>query len=223
MANDIQIVEPEIKDLQVSSGNMLGQATALMVKDDASFTAGGEMLLEIKRIAKTVESRFEEPVSLAFKAHRSLTALRDSVLAPFKQAEATIKRKVGDYQMEIECKRRAEAERLRKEAEVKAEAERMAKAEKEMDSGDLKAAEKTLAAPLAPIVPRVEMPEPPKVNGMSFRDEWRFEITNVNELPLEYMIPDEKAIGRVVKAMGGKVNIPGIRVWSEKVVSGRAV
>lgn len=222
MANEMTIVEPEIQDLQVSSGDMLGRAASLTVKDDESFALGGEILLEIKRRAKVVDERFADPVSLAHKAHKALTALRDSVISPFKQAETTIKGKLGTYQMAIEKQRRDEADRLRKQAEAKAEAERIAKAQDQMDSGDLKGCEKTLQAPLKVDPVRLTTPEAPKVAGVSFKDDWRFEISNVNEIPMEYMVPDEKAIARVVKALGSKANIPGIRIWAEKVVSGRA-
>jgi hypothetical protein len=218
--NELRIVEPEITDLQSASGDMVGHAAMLVVKDDASFSSGGEMLLEIKRISKNVEERFKEPVSLANKAHKALTALRDSVLAPFGQAETTIKRKLGTYQEAIERQRREEDERNRREALAKAEAERIAKAEKEMDKGDLKAAEKTLAAPLAPIVSRVETPEAPKMAGLSFRDEWKFEITDPDAIPREYLMIDESKLRKVVKALGKTAaNIPGIRVFSEKVAS----
>lgn len=222
MANNIQIIEPEVQDLQVSSGDMIGRAAMLTVKDDSSFSLGGEILLEIKKRAKVVEERFAEPVSLAHKAHKSLTTLRDAVLSPFKQAETTIKSKLGTYQMEIERQRREEAERLRKEAEAKAEAERIAKAQEQMDNGDLKGCEKTLEAPLKVEPIRVTTPEPLMPEGISMRENWKFEITNVNEIPMEYMVPDEKAIAKVVKALGSKANIPGIRIYCEKVVSGRA-
>lgn len=223
MGSELKIVEPEIQDLQVSSGDMVSHADMLMVKDDASFTAGGEMLLEIKRISKTVEARFKEPVDLAFKAHRSLTALRDSVLAPFRQAEMTIKRKIGGYQDEVERKRRDEAERLRREAEAKAKAEQMAKAESQMDKGDLEGCKRTLEAPIAPQVARVETPEAPKVAGLSFRDEWKFEITDPDAIPREYLCVDEQKLRKVVKALGKAAsNIAGIRVYSEKVVNAGA-
>lgn len=222
MGNSIAIVEPEIKDLQVSSGDMLGQAMALCVSDADSFSRGGEILLEIKRRSRIVEDRFSEPVSLAYKAHKALTTLRDSVLAPFKRAESEIKGKLGTYQQEVERQRRDEADQLRRNAEAKAEADRLARAEKQMDQGDLTGCQKTLDAPLVTTIPKGVIPETPKVAGVSFRDDWKFEITNVNELPLEFMIPDEKAIGRVVKALGSKTNIPGVRVWSEKVVAGRS-
>lgn len=220
--SNIQIVEPEIKDLQVSSGDMLAQASTLTVSDDASFARGGEILLEIKRRSKSVEERFAEPVSLAHKAHKALTTLRDSVLSPFKQAEAQIKGKLGTYQMEVERRRQEEAARLRRQAEAQAEADRIAKAQDQMDKGDLKGCEQTLVAPLKYEPPRVEIPEAPKLAGISFREVWKFEITNVNEIPMEYMVPDEKAIARVVKALGSKANIPGVRIWPEKGVSGQA-
>jgi hypothetical protein len=222
--NELTIVEPEITDLQASSGDMLGQAAMLTVRDDESFSHGGEMLLEIKRRAKIVDERFAEPVSLAHKAHKALTALRDSVLSPFKQAENTIKGKLGIYQMEVERKRQQEAERLRKEAEAKAEADRLAKAEKQMDSGDLAGCQKTLEAPIAPVAVKLETPEPPKVAGVSFREVWKYEVVDPNIIPREYLIVDESKLRRVVGALGkAAANIPGIRVYSEKVVSaGRA-
>lgn len=224
MGAELKIVEPEIHDLQTSSGDMVSHADMLIIKDDATYKAGGDMLLEIARIAKTVEERFKEPVSLAFKAHRAMTALRDSVLKPFSRAETTIKSKRGAYEQEIERKRRQEDEQNRREALAKAEAERIAKAEKEMDRGDLEAAEKTLAAPLwpAPVV-RVLTPEPPKQVGLSSREVWKFEITDPDAVPREYLCVDEVKLRKVVQALGKTAaNIPGIRVYSEKVTMTRA-
>ena len=217
--NELKIIEPEIQDLQASSGDMIAQAAMLTVTDDASFSRGGEMLIEIKRRMKNVEDRFADPVSLAHKAHKALTALRDSVLSPFNQTEKTIKGKLGTYQMEVEKKRREEADRLRRQAEAQAEADRIAKAEKQMDEGDLKGCEQTLASPAAPIAVHVETPEPPKVAGVSFREEVKFEITDPDAIPRNLCTPDEKKIRNWVKAMGKATNIPGVRIWTEKVVS----
>lgn len=223
MANELKIIEPEIQDLQASSTDMIGQAGVLSVTDDVSFSYGGEMLLEIKRRSKLVEDRFAEPVSLAHKAHKALTVLRDSVLAPFKQAETTIKGKLGTYQMDVEQKRREEADRVRRQEEAKAESERIAKAEKQMDSGDLEGAEQTLNAPAAPVTVRVQTPEAPKVAGVSMRDEVKYEIMDPNAVPRDLCSPDERKIRNRVKDMGKATNIPGVRIWVEKVVSaGRA-
>lgn len=223
MASEMKIIEPEIQDLQASSSDMVKQATALVVNSDASFTSGSQMLLDIKRVSKTVEARFKEPVDMAFKAHRAMTALRDSVLNPFKSAEGIIKQKVGEYQLAIERKRADEAVYLRRQQEAKAEAERIAKAQDQMDKGDLTGCEQTLAAPAEPVVVRIETPEAPKVAGVSFREVWKYEITDPALIPAEYKIVDEPKLRKVVAALGKSTNIPGIRVYAEKVVSaGRA-
>jgi hypothetical protein len=220
--NELTIVTPETKDLQIASGDMLGQAALLNVVDDTTCIAGSDILLEITRRKRTVEERFKEPCDAAFKAHRSLTALRDSVLVPFKQAQETIDRKIRDYRVQVRRKQEAEAAAALKAANEKAEAERLAKAEKQMDAGDLKGCEQTLKAPLPPANVRIETQAAPTVKGLSFRTEWFFEITDPDAVPRNLCSPDEKRIRAMVKGMQGATNIPGIRVWSSEVSSKRA-
>jgi len=219
--SNIQIVEPEVVDLQVSNGDMRAQVAMLKVTDDASFQYAAGLLLEIKKRYKIIEDRFAEPVSLAHKAHKALTTLRDSVLSPLKQDEMTVKREVGNYQMEVEKQRREEAERLRRQAEAQAEADRIAKAQDQMDRGDLSGCAQTLEAPLAPVVVEVKTPEAPKIAGISMRDEVMFKISDPDAVPRNLCCPDEKKIKNYVKAMGKTASIPGVMVWVEKVVSGR--
>lgn len=220
--NELKIVEPEIQDLQTSSGDMLGQAAKLAVTDDESCITGGDILLEITRRKKVVEERFKEPCEAAFKAHRSLTALRDSVLAPFKQAQDLIDQKIKLYRIEVRRKQEAEAAAALKAANAKAEADRIAKAQQQMDSGDLKGCEKTLEAPLPPPVVKIETQAPPAMKGLSFTTEWFFEISDPDAVPREYCTPDEKKIRSVVKGLQKATNIPGVRVWSEEVSRKRA-
>lgn len=221
-SNSITITAPDPDDYNKRGAQIVKQAEAMMIVNDAAFQDGGTMLTSIKTISKNLETEFADPVDKAHKAHKSMVALRDKALLPFRQAEQIIKQKLGSYQMEIERKRQAEAEMLRKEAEAKAEADRIAKAQEQMDKGDLAGCEKTLAAPAAFVPPpRVTTPEPPKVAGVSFKDVWKFEIVDVSKLPPEYLMPDEPAIRKTVSGLMGKTNIPGVRVWSEKGVSGR--
>lgn len=214
--SELMIVEPEIQDLQVSSGDIVAHASMLVVKDDVTRRQGAEILMEIKKFSDVVKTRFKTPVELAFKAHRSMTALRDSVLNPFSDAERTIKRKIADYEMAIEQKRREEADKLRREAEAKAKAEQMAKAQEQMDKGDLAGCQKTLDAPIVTIVAKVETKEPEKISGLSFREDWKFEIEDESLIPREYLMVDEIKIRKLVKALQKSTNIPGIRVYADK-------
>ena len=61
----------------------------------------------------------------------------------------------------------------------------------------------------------------PKVKGISTRKKWSFEIVDAAKIPREYLVPNEVAIGGVVRALKGATNIPGIRVVSTDIMSAR--
>lgn len=105
-----------------------------------------------------------------------------------------------------EEKERLHQERLQAEAD---ERERTARAENLLERADV-----VTTAPVANTVP--------KVSGISTRKKWTFEILDITKLPAEYLKPNDTAIGGVVRALKDKTNIPGIRVYTEDVVSARA-
>lgn len=61
--------------------------------------------------------------------------------------------------------------------------------------------------------------EAPAAEGISKRTIWRFEITDEAALPREYLVPDEKRIGQVVRALKQDTKIPGVRVFAETIVA----
>mgnify|MGYP006883576854 CR=1 FL=1 len=85
-------------------------------------------------------------------------------------------------------------------------------------NGQKDEADEIISAPA--YVPPVVLPKAtPKVHGISYRDNWKFRITDPNKIPREYMVPDEKAIGVIVGRLKERCNIPGIEVYCEKVVA----
>lgn len=94
--------------------------------------------------------------------------------------------------------RSADAEKLRAQA-LATEEKAAAKIEEKLEEASMT---------VAPIVQR----EVPKVAGHSVIVTWDFEITDASKLPREYMMPDEKKIGKVVSALKASADIPGIRV-----------
>jgi hypothetical protein len=74
-------------------------------------------------------------------------------------------------------------------------------------------------APVVSISPRV-VPNMAtvKVEGQgSMVETWEFEIVNAAAIPEEYKTINEKAIGKVVTALKGNANIPGVRTFSRWV------
>lgn len=136
----------------------------------------------------------------------------------------------------------AEQERLQAEANAKAEAEtaeltkieeteRLEQASKLEELGFKDEANELLNAPsdvkVQPVeIPFVEpipmptiivnQPEAPVAEGISFKDNWSFEVTDANAIPREFLMIDEVAIGKVVRALKARCNITGIKVINKK-------
>lgn len=125
------------------------------------------------------------------------------------------------------AKAEEEARRLREQAEAAkaaGDAAKAAKLESKADSRVEAADEKAHALEhqaAVTIAPAVQIQQA-TAKGVSEREEWDFEYTDVNALPREFLIPDEKAIRAVVKARKGATNIPGVRVFSRKNLAARA-
>ena len=77
-------------------------------------------------------------------------------------------------------------------------------------------AEQVLETPS--FVPPVVLPGAPKLAGSSERTYWKFQITDEAALPREYLMPDEKKIGQVVRAMKEKAvgHIPGVYAYPDQ-------
>lgn len=54
--------------------------------------------------------------------------------------------------------------------------------------------------------------ETPKVSGVSLREAWDVEIVDEGKIPREYMAPDMKKIRGVVRSLGERHKIKGIKV-----------
>ena len=66
------------------------------------------------------------------------------------------------------------------------------------------------------------IPDKMDTAGLTVREDWKFSIIDHNLIPREYLIPDEKKIGRIVRAMKEQTNIPGVRAYAEKGVATRS-
>lgn len=61
-----------------------------------------------------------------------------------------------------------------------------------------------------------------ETGSMHFTEHWTFEVEDITKLPKEYLLPDTAKIGKVVKALKGDTNIPGIKLIREEIpVRGR--
>jgi len=195
-----------------------------VIHTHTDYILAGDALKEIKRRMKRLDE-------LRRKMTRPLDESKAVILSFFRgpegalgKAEAAVKgamlvfQKARDREWEREREReREEKARLAKET---AEAKVMELAE----AGDVEGVmemmgEKPELEPLP-----IPMPVPqvvPKVEGVSTRKMWKWEVLDAGMIPREYMVVDVGMVTRVVQASKGRVEIPGVRVWQEEIMVGR--
>ena len=103
------------------------------------------------------------------------------------------------------------------------EAERAAglKTDAAKEKAAIKAAELEAEAEAATAIEPVVESKVEDVAGISTRTNWKFKIVDELLIPREYLIPDEKYIGQIVRAGKGKKQIPGIEIYSENIIASR--
>lgn len=169
-------------------------------------------LREEARIADELAAKKERDRLAELQRKEDIRAEEEAARLADERAAAKTeedKKRAEEQEAAAEARRQAEQDRLHQERldSEAAERERTARAE----TLEARAEAKT-TAPVAAA---------PKVKGISTRKKWSFEIVDQAKIPREYLIPNEVAIGGVVRALKGATNIPGIRVVSTDIMSAR--
>lgn len=202
----------QIRNAEHQGATFLEKAEALEVLGDEDFAAAAAQQVYMKSWIKRAEGFMKPMVDAAYKAHQVLTTRRRELTDPATKACKIYARKMGIFQEEMERERqRAEAieqARLDKEAQEEADAAAAMVADTEPE----------LAQAISENLPKqvaVVKSIAPTYQGTTRRTNWLFRIVDADAIPREYMIPDEKAIGAIVRAKKGQVKIAGIEPYSE--------
>ena len=199
-----------VQDLEQRALALPEQAQAMAICDAETFIKATDFLLTIKALRTELDSTFDPVIAKAFAVHKEACTQKRRHEEPLAKAEAIIKSRIAHYhagqaQQRLEAQRKAQEEAQLQEA-LDAEAR-----------GDQASADAALNG--QGVVAVQLPPETPKGEGVSFRDQWDFEITDASKLPREYLVPDLTKIGQVVRAMKQDANIPGVKVFKRQVVA----
>jgi len=228
--------DERLKELEAGRNVLATAARELVINSEESEEQAWAIVNRIAALEKVIAGDFAAAKKAAHEAHRAVIAQEAGHLDRLKEPDRIVRGKLLVWEGE---KRRAQAEverKLREEAEARATEDRriaQEQAVKEAESGRLEEAaaaeaagksaeaEELLAKPVevaeVPMVAPMIVPTiaPSKVEGAGAMVEvWKFEIEDVCALPGEYVLADEVAIGKVVRALKSKTNIPGVRVYS---------
>jgi hypothetical protein len=207
------IEQPDVTTERQVGSLMVQEADAFLIDSKETYLAGGEALLTVARNKRLVEAKIQPLCDATNRAHKQATALRGELLAPFEQAEKLYGRKMWDFEQEAKRVAREAQEKLEREAREQAARDQEARANVLDASGHTEEAvaelERETPAQAVQLPPAL-----PKINGYSSREEFDFEILDVDQIKREFMVPDHSAIRAMVKKMGTRAAgiVGGIRI-----------
>jgi hypothetical protein len=205
--------------LKKEAANITMRVNALEIKDQSTYDSAAALLKAVVVLKRDIVAYHKPGIEQAKMLLSTLKTRQGEMTDPLDEAEVTLRRKTAIYDEQMEKERR----RLEAEEAVKAqkaeEDRRLAEAEALESSGQKDAATEVLNTPV--IVPRPVVQNHQRAEGLSTRTVWKYEITNPNLIPREYLKVDDVKIGQVVRASSGSIAIPGVKVWSEKSTSVR--
>lgn len=204
----------------------------IKVTDDESCENALAAGKEVKSFAKRIEERRKELVGPLNAEVKRINDYCKIVVEPLDQVEAHLKTQLKNREIALRAEREKEMKRLEAEKQ-KAEAEAQAKLQKEREEAA------TLSMFMAPsevkqaeIVAQItnertvidinenhkkaqEEVKANKVHGA--RLVWKFEVTNIEQVPRAFMILDERLVREAIKT--GIRDIPGIAVFQEPQIA----
>lgn len=176
---------------------IFGLVQRVQVQTVGEYETTAGWLRDLKGKQKELEADRKEIVDPLTKAVKLVNDLFRKPLERLKAAENVLKTALLDYQ-----DRAATREHAALAAAVQAS-----------NAGNRQAAVALIAQASA---------QQAHVAGISTKDVYRCEVTDASLLPREFLIPDEKAIGELVRAKHGQIEIPGVTITIEKSVTARA-
>lgn len=197
------------------------RANALSIRSVEGYEEAAGWLKSIKGFLAVIETARLKVTKPLNEALRARNAEAKEAAQPLLEAEAKIKRSMIAYSDEQDRIRREEQRRQNEAAEK--ERQRLADiAERAAAKGQDKKAE-NFADRAAMVQAPVVQTQAPKVGGISIPKVWTFEITDEDLIPREYLEVDLVRIRKVVTALKGDTNIPGVRVFEQKRIAAGAV
>jgi hypothetical protein len=205
----------EVNTLALSVPDQAKAITAIINNDD--YVKASNVLLIIKDIRKKIENTFKPIKQKMDAAKKEVLDQEKAADKPLIEAETWIKPLISGYLIEQEKIRKAEELRLQKIADDEAKERQLAAAVEAEQSGNIEESDAIINKPA--YVPPVVVPKAvPKVEGISMRENWKFNIIDEKLIPREFLKIDEVKIGGYVRSMKSAGNIPGIKIYNESTI-----
>jgi hypothetical protein len=199
------------------------------IQDQGTYEIAALYLQSIKAARKRVAEILDPFVTATHAAWKKAVAERNKYDDPLNKAEDIVKPAMARWWTEEQERQAAERRRLESEARKREEERLLAEAEQHAQNGDHAAADAVLEEPVNVAPPII--PATPQTKGISMREEWKCEVSNLMELvkaiaagkvPLGAIKANDVFLGQQARSLKAEMKYPGVRVWSQKNVASRS-
>jgi hypothetical protein len=228
----IRLVIGESAELTDAAKQRSAIAAIAKVADAESYSRVGQLLIDVGKRRKEVETFFKPIKDLAYKLHRMICDRENDILRPVKLFEELASANWSRFEREEAQRKRDEEARLSEQARQQEQAHLLQEAENLANRGDVALAEavrqqaETLPAPVISVADNL-----PEIQGLSSRENWTWRPVGGDTpenrarmrlmLPRDYMAEDEKKLLAYAKAHKASGRIPGIEIYDAGGVTRR--
>lgn len=225
MSKDLK-TDAAVVALQPEVNKLTEFADTVVITTAAQYEIAAAYLMTIKGLLQKIEdarTRITKPLN---ESLRETNKQAKEASAPLTAAEAEIKEAMGEYSDEQDRIRREEQAKVDAAARVQQD-KLQQQAAKALASGKVERAEmlETRASTVvAPVIQR----EAPRVSGISTREVWKGQCTDLKALvkaiaegraALSLVMANDKVIGAQARNLKAEFVADGVRVWSEKQIA----
>ncbi len=200
---------PEIQAFYQQALALRDFAIARVILTNEDLEPANDDLILIRRVKKAMDEKRKEYLK-PFQDHvKETNEAYKTLMQPIEEADTVTAGKMLTFG--------AEQERKIREAEaIEADKLALARREAELNSGEI-------TVDLTPIKKPEPVPDRIRTGmGMSSqRDNWQWEIVDINQVPREYLMVNAGMLTPIVKASKGRLTIPGIRIYNKPIIAYR--
>ena len=204
---------------------IVAKAKAITITTNDDFQDAAELAKQVKQSQAQIKDYWAGPKESAHRAHADICTKERDMLRALEEAERVLKSSMTRYTLQIEeARRKAEAEMKKRQQE---EQERFltAACAAEAKGDDLGVVSNmAMAEVVQDMAATINPVERPTVDGVSTRKVWRAEVIDDSQVPVAIagavIRPiDIRAIEKIAEATKGTIQVPGVRLFQETVMS----
>lgn len=227
MGENIVINLPDLKPVKAEVSGIVVAAQAVTIESAIDRKEAAVFERALIKKEKAIGDHYR-PIKKSLDAHKRVILDQErGYLAPIKEARGILKQTELLWDTEQQRIADEQEKKIKDELRRREEEKRLAQAEAAEKAGDKEKVEAILERPIE--TPKIDL-QPPKAPGQSVRTTWKAEVVDFQKLlahiaanpALAHLVqPNDQAIRAMARTQKDALNLPGVRVYSEKSLTTR--